>query len=154
MLSVGCGGRREAGGSIRLPDALSATLEIELSEPTSSISEALENQKASSTAKITSVRLRASMVDGNDLRDATEEELNQLAFDQPEIELRSYGDAVTHRAPNGASFTLRDLLSAIEETERRTRHQSEWFGGIDAHHVFFEGLEREPDGVWQIGWGS
>ena len=139
---------------MRIPRALSATLEIELSEPSSRISEGLENQKAAPAAVIKSRRLVASMVEGRALREPTEDELNQIVYDGPQIQLRGFGDAVSHRALDGERFRLRDLLSAIEETERRTRQNSEWFGGIDVHHVFFEGLERDADGVWQIGWGS
>ena len=32
--------------------------------------------------------------------------------------------------------------------------QSEWFDGVDVHHVFFEGIHQDSDGVWEIYWGS
>jgi hypothetical protein len=53
-------------------------------------------------------------------------ELASVAFLAPTIALRSDGGDVTHRAPNG---------------------------GIDVHHIFFEGLSPEGD-VWRISWGS
>jgi hypothetical protein len=30
---------------------------------------------------------------------------------------------------------------------------TEWFGGIDVHHVYFAGIPLEHGGVWSIGWG-
>jgi len=59
---------------------------------------------------------------------------------------------VVHRAPSAGAFTVRDLLAAVEETERRTRAQSEWFGGVDIHHCFFQGIEVDDQGVWRISW--
>jgi hypothetical protein len=49
-----------------------------------------------------------------------------------------------------------DLIAAIEETERRTRGNTQWFGEIDVHHVYFEGLvpAADAEGVWEIVWGS
>ena len=79
-----------------------------------------------------------------------------MAFRGPSIRLRSRGDeeVVTHDAPNGSHFTVRELLRAVEETERRARPRSQWFGGIDVHHVCFEGLYLWDAGVWTILWGS
>ena len=58
------------------------------------------------------------------------------------------------QSANGAGFTVKELAAAITETERRGRGSSEWLGGIDTHHVYFEGIELEEDGVWCINWGS
>jgi hypothetical protein len=56
-------------------------------------------------------------------------------------------------APDGATFTIRDLAAAIAKTERESRERGEWLGGIDVHHIFFEGLSFDDD-VWTISWGS
>lgn len=48
----------------------------------------------------------------------------------------------------GENTARRDL------TGYRTRGESEWFGGADVHHVFFEGIRPEGEDVWRIGWGS
>ena len=47
------------------------------------------------------------------------------------------------------------ILAAVEETEKLTRAESEWFDGVDVHHVFFEGIRyvSEHD-HWYIAWGS
>jgi hypothetical protein len=60
---------------------------------------------------------------------------------------------VTEHVADGGAFTVRDLAGAIATTERASRGSSEWFGGIDVHHVFFEGIE-DDDGAWRICWGS
>jgi hypothetical protein len=60
---------------------------------------------------------------------------------------------VEHDAPNGKAFTTRDLKAAIEKTEQAGRENAPWLGGVDVHHVFFEGIELEDD-VWTICWGS
>ncbi|MCA9598859.1 MAG: hypothetical protein KC776_36355 [Myxococcales bacterium] len=137
-------------------DNLSATLVIELSKPTQPITDKLYNQRAVPSATITAIRLEAELFgEGlDDARPLTADELAQVAITEPQIFLRGFGDPVLHRAPNQTHFTLGDLLVAIEETERQTRHQSSWFGGIDIHHRFLEALERGDDGVWVIHWGS
>lgn len=51
-------------------------------------------------------------------------------------------------------FTVRELVHAVEKTELETRGSSEWLGGIDVHHIFFEGISAEADGTWALCWGS
>jgi hypothetical protein len=46
------------------------------------------------------------------------------------------------------------MLNAVAETERQTRDKSEWFDGVDVHHIYFEGIHQGSDGVWEIYWGS
>jgi hypothetical protein len=133
---------------------LSGVLRIQLSEPTERITEALENQKATPTAVIVSLRLEATVYENDDFRELTEEELSRVVFEEPAIVLRGFGRAISHSAPNGVHFTVRDMLAAVEETERQTRGESEWFEGVDVHHVFFEGIHLGEDGVWEIHWGS
>jgi len=40
---------------------------------------------------------------------------------------------------------VQELLRAVELTEQKTRENTEWFGGIDVHHMYFEGLFCEGD---------
>src|SRR5262249_47299918 len=91
-------------------------------------------------------------------RDLTPEELASIAFPHPVIRLRTDGasgsDFATPNAPNAQDFTVADLARAIEETEWLYRGKTRWEGGVDVHHVFFESLRMEPDGVWYINWGS
>jgi hypothetical protein len=137
-----------------LLEGVGGRLHIELSEPTTPITERLHNRKALPEATILSMRLEAHVYEDDDFRPLTEAELSAVAFPHPEIVMRGLGRPVRHAAPNGAYFTVRDLLAAVEETERATRPESSWFGGVDAHHVFFEGLYPDGEGVWEISWGS
>jgi len=102
--------------------------------PAVAIVPGLENQRATPTARIARLHLDAYAFDADDLRPLTEAELDRVVF-------------------RGEALTLH-VLAAVEETERQTRAEPSWFGGIDVHHVFFEGLEAEAGEVWRIGWGS
>jgi hypothetical protein len=133
------------------------TLEIELTIPPQQVAPNLLNQQADPAAKIASVKLIPEVYDTakNEFRPLTGAELKAVAFRGPEIRLRGESDrVVTHKAPNGEFFSVEELFLAIEETERQTRGESEWLGGIDVHHIFFEGIHPDNDGVWFIGWGS
>ena len=93
--------------------------------------------------------------DTEEFRDLTPEEFDSLAFRESHIKLRGEsGEVVSHNAPNGTFFTVQQLLQAVEETERQTRDQSEWLGGVDVHHCYFEGISLDDDGAWGIYWGS
>jgi hypothetical protein len=135
---------------------LSGTLKIELTVPTERISN-LSNVRATPEAEIKSLRLAAKVFnrDFGTLRELTVDELQSVAFHGSHIALRGESGGVTkHKSPNGECFTVQDLLNAITETERQTRGKSTWFGGIDIHHIFFEGIHQADDGVWEIHWGS
>ena len=138
-------------------NALSGTLRIELSEPPQAISPNLVNQKASPEAQIESVTLEPSVYlrEQREFRELTDEELARPALRAARIRLRGEGGGIVeHEAPDGEQFTVADLIAAVEETERQTRGDSEWFDGVDVHHVFFEGLHQEDDDLWRIDWGS
>lgn len=137
-------------------NSLSAELEIELTAPTENIGN-LANQRAPSDARIKALKLVAEAFeeDSQVARQLTAEELSSVAFQGASIKLRGETEQVTtHQAPNGKHFTVQDLLNAVEEAERQSRGNSEWFDGVDVHHVFFEGIHPAEDGVWDIYWGS
>ena len=47
------------------------------------------------------------------------------------------------------------LAGAVKAKGELRRARSDWLGGIDVHHVYFEGLDPdEQPGVWAITWGS
>lgn len=165
-------GDRESAGEPRLPEApgrgaptaqeglaffnaLSGLLRIELTEPAEPVAPGMANRRATETATIHTLRLEMQVMEGEASRPLTEEEWSRIVVREPTIRLVSDAKVVVaHDAPNGAFFTVRDLTAAVEETERRTRGQTEWFGGIDVHHVFFEGIDQREDGVWTVAWGS
>ena len=50
-------------------------------------------------------------------------------------------------------FTVRELVDNIVEFEKEDRLASDWFGGVDTHHRFFEGIYKDKD-AYRICWGS
>lgn len=137
-------------------NSLSGRLKIDLDIPAEQVGH-LTNLRASPTARVVRLTLEAEVFirDTGEFRPLNPEEWDAVAFRGRSIRLRTDdGEAVLHHAPNGSFFTVRELLQAVEETERRTRDRSEWLGGVDIHHIFFEGIHPGEDGVWQIYWGS
>lgn len=135
---------------------LSGTLDIELEVPGETFDN-LAALYASPNARVIRLDFEAEFFirESETFRPITPEELDSVAFRDNLIRLRRYdGDTVAHHAPNGSFFTVRDLLRAVEETERQTRDQSEWDEGVDVHHIYFEGIHPRVDGVWVIYWGS
>ena len=56
-------------------------------------------------------------------------------------------------------FTCQEIINNIIKFEKIDRSKSKWFGGIDCHHVFFEGIRLVNPDVGQekkyrISWGS
>lgn len=138
--------------------AISGSLAIQLSEPPKRIGTLL-NLFTEPTAKITNLTFEAQIyqrnAEGDPFRELTSKELQAIAWDAPKIVLTSEaGGAVTHTAPNKSNFTVADLLETIRQHELQTRGQTDWFGGVDVHHIFFEGLHPQKDGTWRIYWGS
>ncbi|MEV6102758.1 hypothetical protein [Nocardia sp. NPDC051981] len=140
--------------SLEFFNGLSGTLDIELTEPTENVAANLSNQRATATAAIRGVSFTLNVFENGEARDLTINEFDRVVLELPMLNLRGFGDPVEHRAPNGKWFTVRDLAAAIAETERSTRQQSQWLGGVDVHHTFFEGIYKRDDGVWEIYWGS
>jgi hypothetical protein len=135
---------------------LSATLAIELTTPAQPVG-GLLNLAASPEARITSLRLNASVFDYDteERRPLTESELDTVVFKGGEIRMRGESELIiSHLAPDCHSFTIRDLLAAVEATELRSRSSTEWLGGVDVHHIYFEGIHLDVDGIWNIYWGS
>lgn len=139
-------------------EAVSARLYISLTEPEVLVAPhtTLKNKKATPSAQITSLELKSKVYvrEEGDSRPITEEELGAVAFENAGIEIKSLGHVVKHDAPNGEAFTVRDLLQAVEDTERQVRGVSEWFGGVDCHHIYYEGLHLQEDGTYSVFWGS
>lgn len=145
-------------------NGLTGTITVETSEPPERIGQ-LWNLKSTPTAQLVDVKWKHPDVyqpdnDHEPFRPLTEEELGLVVLDEETIRVNSFaclpgpGAIVEHRAPNGKNFTIRDMIAVVEETERQTRGDTEWFGGIDVHHIFFEGMKKGEDGVWTLQWGS
>jgi hypothetical protein len=151
------------GPGFNLFNRLSGTISIEMSEPPHRMGQ-LWNMQSPPTATLKDVTWPNPSIYEKDnyddpFRPLTSEELDLVVLETPSIRVNSFACLkrtrnVEHKAPNGKYFTIRDMLGVVVETERQTRGDTDWFGGIDVHHVFFEGIKLRDDGVWIIGWGS
>jgi len=141
-------------------NCLSGTISIKTSEKPQRIGNLL-NLKSTPTSKLLDVSWVPNVYqrhnDDEPFRDLADEEWNLVVYDCPSITLgcsiSNYcGDGRTsnHQAPNGKHFTVRDMVKAVCENQKQTRGATDWFGGIDVHHIFFEGINN--NGI--ISWGS
>ena len=51
-------------------------------------------------------------------------------------------------------FTIAEVAKIVEKFEAIDRPKSRWFGGIDCHHIFFEGLYPTATDGFCVCWGS
>ena len=139
-----------------LLEHVSGTLTVEVSAAPMRLAKKPANRAARPEAEVVALRFEASIFENGEFRSLTEPELEEIAFAEQAIRLRSGRTTVVIRfdAPNKKHFTVRDLIAAIEVTEQATRPSSDWFGGVDIHHVFFEGIAVGRDGIGSILWGS
>ena len=59
----------------------------------------------------------------------------------------------TFKVENGG-LTALELTNIICDFEKNSRNYTEWFGGVDTHHIFFEGMFQVEPGKYSIFWGS
>jgi len=57
------------------------------------------------------------------------------------------------RSESGA-FTVKELMECIVEFEKEDRPKTLWGGGVDCHHIFYDGLRHTEGKGYQILWGS
>jgi hypothetical protein len=136
---------------------LSGKLTIKLTEEPERFTPKLANLVARPTSRVTSISLRMRVYENDEFRDLTEGEWSRVVLPTGRIRMRNSrvrDVVVEHTSRSGGTFTVRDLASAIEETERQARGSTEWLGGVDVHHVYFEGIELDETGTWSVSWGS
>uniref|UniRef100_A0A914QB78 Uncharacterized protein n=1 Tax=Panagrolaimus davidi TaxID=227884 RepID=A0A914QB78_9BILA len=51
-------------------------------------------------------------------------------------------------------LTAKELADLICDFEKEARDKFTWLGGVDVHHVFFEGLDQVGPKKYEISWGS
>lgn len=138
----------------RFNDKFQGILKIKLDRKLRQINPKMMNQFAEPGSKLVSMDFIPQIYE-SDFRSPTKKELNQVVLKTKTITLLGLAEKpIKFNAPNGEHFTAGDLLNAVKETEIKTRADTEWFGGIDCHHVYYEGLERVSRGKYQIYWGS
>ncbi|KAG4065966.1 hypothetical protein HA402_006684 [Bradysia odoriphaga] len=85
----------------------------------------------------------------------TEEQKNTLVvYDDNSLELKGHGNFRKRYQFPTNRVTIKRFVEAIVDFEKQNRPKSDWFGGIDCHHVFYEGLIATEDGAYIIFWGS
>jgi hypothetical protein len=158
------------GPGFDLFNTLSGTIDVKLSEAPERIGQLL-NLKTTPSTKVLDVKWHPEIYTADDensndnlFRPLTSEDLDLVVFDTSELYVNSHacmhpGRMIKHEAPNGENFTVRDMIEVVAETERQTRGETEWFGGPDVHHIFFEGITESKDlyegqPIWTLQWGS
>ena len=91
-----------------------------------------------------------------DLIDLSEEEVNSLAYNNKSITLVNSATEteLQFHSDNEQYFTVQELVDKIMEFEKIDRPKTDWFGGIDAHHIFYEGLHKKDEHIYSVMWGS
>ena len=145
-------------------NGLSGKITITLTEPARPVSERVLNLVAPKGARIATLTLVLRAYDlppgdperyDAEPRELTSAEWARIVLPQREIRIANQGGVVAHVAPDPAGFSTRTLAAAIERTERETRERPDaaWIGGVDVHHIYFEGLFEE-EGAYGVAWGS
>ena len=145
---------------MNLPEGFGGSLNIEVTEPLQPIAPGLFNERATPTATVRSITFEPNTWDGEDIHEVTEEQLTTNVYDYHEITLvwspaPDVDDYTYHRdAPNGTHFTLQDVIDTIVQAQYLFRPYSNWFGGIDTSHTYFEGFTRHGEHTFSLFWGS
>lgn len=86
----------------------------------------------------------------------TDDELNTLIiYDKENIQFQCLnGIKKYYNFPNKKA-TIKEFVDAIIDFEKISRPAGDWFGGIDCHHIFYEGIfPIEENDTYMIHWGS
>ena len=114
----------------------------------------IETTNSNTEMKSLHVHLARYDDDVDDYVDYTPEELAQPGFVGKTITLVCAGTRKTYENEKGF-FTVKEVVDFVEDFERISRPKSGPHGGIDCHHIFFEGLAGpQPGGYYTIIWGS
>ena len=94
----------------------------------------------------------------------TDEELSLPAFKGKTITLKSVWVNDKQKVVNEPKrtyentkgfFSIKEMVKIVVQFEKLDRPKTKWFGGIDCHHVFFEGFRKNKDNkTYGIHWGS
>ena len=96
----------------------------------------------------------------DEIVDLTVDELSEVCYEGKEITLveekSEFHEGFSKTFRNEDGFTVRQMFDNVEDFEMEARPLSNWFDGIDAHHIFFEGFNKidGTDNHYTICWGS
>lgn len=72
-----------------------------------------------------------------------------------DMDTKEITDTTTKTFTQEGGFSCWDVIKCIEKFEKLDRPKTKWFGGIDCHHVFYEGIHFNKDKkTLGISWGS
>tara|TARA_B100000678_G_C17809334_1_gene342310 strand:+ start:56 stop:490 length:435 start_codon:yes stop_codon:yes gene_type:complete len=136
-----------------------ATLNIDIE--TYQWNEQFLNQFAKPDAKLKSVSIPCirKFVD-DEIEDLTADELNEICYEGSEItfvvEESEFHKGFSKTFINEVGFTVRQMFDNVVDFEIKARPLSNWFGGIDCHHIYFDGFNKidGTDNHYTIYWGS
>lgn len=141
------------------PNDIGFILSIDLDIPPAPTSAFLMNLQANPTAKLLDIKAYHIARWNNELEEHieySEEQLNTLVlYNKKKIEfIDSLSNTrKTYKFPTDR-VTIRQLVDAIVDFEKISRPKYKWSGGIDCHHIFYEGIHLTEDGAYSIYWGS
>lgn len=94
----------------------------------------------------------------------TKEELNAVGFVGKEFTLHNtwlnnkkklVGETKITFTNDKDYFTIQEIVRRIIQFEKLDRPKTSWFGGVDCHHIYFEGIHLNRDKAgYGISWGS
>lgn len=90
--------------------------------------------------------------DKNPFSDVSDDKFDKVIYKETQITIES--NNVTETFYNSNGFTSRNLFDHIMSVETEARPNTDWFGGIDAHHIYFEGLHKTDNRCYSVYWGS
>jgi hypothetical protein len=126
----------------------------------------LLNRFEESDSKITSINhseIQRFNKSRDDFDDLTEEQLAMPGFKGKKITFRNtwvqnkkvVGKTTCKFTNTRGYFTVQEMVKNIVKFEKVDRPKSCWFGGVDCHHIFFEGIyKNKDDKTYGICWGS
>ena len=136
-------------------DGIDFTINIETSEPPRGIPPSFILRERPTMTQLLGIRSERPRRSGLELSD---DELQSRGFHGSHMQLRADRDAeVTEKSYHSDKeyFTIHEVIANIVDFETARRQKTDWFGGINAHHVYSEGMFPNDDGEsFNIWWAN
>jgi len=157
---------KEITGPTPYLESLSFELALETSKPPKKTGK-LQNRFEDKDSKLLSVSIGSNGVMRweDDKDDPVDCDLEEKGFIGSEFTLYncvSQEDKVIYKTVSTITnkvgyFTCAEVIDHILDFEKCDRPKTKWFGGIDCHHIWFEGLGEntgEAGDGYHVCWGS